>query len=56
MPDLDKISNGSLVMNFFLVIFSSELLSNDFWYGDRQTDGKRCIIAHRALAQVGSKM
>ncbi len=40
--------------------FSSELLSSDFWYSDRQTDGqtdgKRRIRAHRALAQVGSKI
>ena len=46
-------------MNFSLAIFSSELLSSDFWYSDRQTDrrtdGKRRIRAHHALAQVGSK-
>ncbi len=43
-------------MNFFpSEFFSSELLSSDFWYSHRQTDGKRRIRAHRALAQVGSK-
>ena len=50
-----EITNGSKDMDFFLVFFfSSELLSSDFWYSHRQTDGKRRIIVHRALAQVGS--
>ena len=48
---------SSLVSSIF---FSSELLSSHFWYSDRQTDrwtdGKRRIRAHRALAQVDSKI
>ncbi len=39
---------------FFLVLFSYELLSSDFWYSDRQKDGKRCRRAHSTLADMST--
>ena len=46
-----KLQNGSKDMNFFLVNY---YLVTFGIVTDRQTDGKRRIRAHRALAQVGS--
>ncbi len=49
-------SNGSRDMIFFLV---HDFFASEFWSSprraDRQTDRKRLLRAHRALAQVGSK-
>ncbi len=52
----DPNPNGSKDMNFFLVNFFlvNYYLVTFAIVTDRRTDGKRCIRAHRALAQVGS--
>ncbi len=46
-------SSGPKDINFYLVIFSP---MNYFLVTDGQTDGRRRIRAHRAWAQMGSKI
>ncbi len=52
-----KLKNGSKDMNFFLVNYYLVTFGIVIdRQTDRQTDRKRRIRAHRALAHVGSKM
>ena len=43
----DPNSNGSLVMKFILVIFTSELFSSGFWQTDRQNTMHKHMLAQK---------